>query len=179
MEKLVEKLAEMEIRRVGKVAIVSSGYEDRYPLARIWLSIRCDMVTYRIDNEHDRVEALLRIAGFPVTPESALIALSAINSSPFHITGTWENEDGSLAGSCKTSSGRLTAGIAVATGFPTLNEYGIANAKKDAANLTENEWKIIETGLRKINDTHRKQGRPVVDFSIPAAGELAAITEND
>ncbi len=160
------KLEEMQVSKSGTIKIVSSGYEDRYPLCRTWMNIRCGLVTFRVDFSDQYVPALLKLAGLELTDENYKKAAKIVNDVKYELWFTIREKDSATA--FITTSEKLRAGIAVATGFPHLNDYGICEAKEVAQTLTKDDWKAVKFGLEEVNEEAQKNGRPVVDFSIPS-----------
>ena len=161
----MKKIEELNISILGDIEIVSSGYSDRYALLTTWMVIESESVKYRVDNVNDRAAAVLRLAGLDMTEENWSAAYQAIQSGDFNFFAMYENAN--VSGSVKTTTARINAGISVATGCKNLNENGIAKAQEVASDLSSDEWLVIESGLNRVNEIHRKKEKPVVDFRIP------------
>ena len=154
--------------RAGTIKIVSSGYADRYALSTVWTNIEKNGVRYRIDSANQAGLAYIELSGmdFQAMTEKDFADVSlVIHRSEFNLSATYKN--GATTGTIRTTSGRLNAGIKMATGFPGLNEIGIAHATETANTLSREEWLCVRTGLEAINKTHAETGRPVVEFEIP------------
>jgi|GEM_PF-2689545 len=152
---------ETAIQRTGTLEITSSGYTDRYVQSQSWANIAVDGITYRVDHEQ-ATRAYMRLSG--IADEDG--AFWAIQKSPFQMYIT-EQTSATETLTVGTTANRIREGIRAATGFPGMNETAKSEAKKVAATLTENEWKIIQAGLARINELHAKSGRPVVNFTVP------------
>jgi hypothetical protein len=161
----------MRIKHTGTIRIVSSGYSDRFPMSRTWYEIEREGVTYRIDGDvFDAARAWLTLSECEITPDALVEACKMIRRLPLTLFGTAR-----YANSTTTApvSHHLSAGVAVATGFPTMTPWGIDQATADAAKLTAHDWAVIATGLREVNEHHERIGKPAVNFTIPVAGTSA------
>ena len=165
----MNKIEELKISIVGDIEIVSSGYSDRYALSTTWMIIESESVKYRIDNANDRVPAVLRLAGLEMTDENWSVAYRAIQDGAFNTFATYEviSDVAIVTGRVNTTTARLEAGIDVAIGRQNLNEGGMEKVQEIASTLTNDEWLAIEFGLNKVNETHIRKKKPVVEFSIP------------
>ncbi|MDD2255365.1 hypothetical protein [Methanoculleus sp.] len=161
---------ELDVRKKGSLKITSSGYEDRWTLADIYLEIDTDDVQFRVDGSSQWPAAYCKLAGLPVNAENLRRAREIIALAPFATTITYEfiHEHGRGLRHIRSSSHRLNAGINVATGrAASFSPEGAQEAAKIASDLSRDEWDAIKDGLERVNRDHERLGRPVVAFTIP------------
>ena len=165
---------EIDVRKRGTLKITSSGYEDRWTRADIYLEIDTDDVRFRVDGSSQWPAAYCKLAGLPVNSENLQRAREIIALAPLETTITYEftHEHGYGLRHIRSSGQRLDAGINVATGkVKTFSVDGAREALRIAADLSPDEWAAIKDGLERVNRDHERLGRPVVAFTIPDFSE--------
>lgn len=158
----------MKILKAGICEIVSSGYEDRFLTCTEEVILIIDDIEYKVSTGQ-AVKAIASMRGlnkndFNVT-ESIAKELRAVPSS-FHATYIVKNEHGSATIRAEVRPEVVRGGIASATGFTGLTEFGKNNAINAAKGITESEKEFIRFGLEQINKKHRDTERPIIEFSI-------------
>lgn len=154
----------IKIEKRGTLKIVSSGYSDRFPMTECWINLICDGIKYQVD-PNDATRAYLNLSGMEENDENCMTALRLINSPDNKYALSFsEKVDANTTLTVATTANKIRAGIALVTGFPGLNEIGVANAKNEAAALNENELKMIRAALARINKAHAEEGRALVSF---------------
>ena len=159
---------QIKCQRHGTLKIVSSGYSDRYVMSDIHFDISVNGLEFRIDNEDDRVAALLRLMGHDLQNVPDDIFKSAVqtaHSAPFSMWITYKT--GTTTRTFTTTYAKITAGIHAALGYNNLNAWGRSQHEPIVKTLTSDEWGAIRYGLDRINEEHAKTGKPIVGFTIP------------
>tara|TARA_B100002049_G_scaffold237336_1_gene228332 strand:- start:15137 stop:15616 length:480 start_codon:yes stop_codon:yes gene_type:complete len=159
----------MQISKTGECKIVSSGYEDRYVSTDLEVTIKVEGISFCVSYD-DAPKAIAKLRGLDLDDAAVLreIAMEfhVIPANYYAVYETQRDDGGYTLSTCVVKLERVRGGIAIATGFRNLSEFGIDRAKKEAEGLTEAEKNFIRYGLEQVNKKHRERNQPVVEFAI-------------
>lgn len=166
---------DLKVFRSYTLGIVSSGYDDRFVMSSGRTTIRYSGLDYVVgfavglSDAQAVAKAILTILGLPPTRENLDQAFEKFDAAPIDCAIPYEiyytDRPWGAISSVRTTSERIEAGIAVATGkYDRLTDFGKSRIDAIVPDLAQEEWWAIYGGLRMVNEHHTHFGKPVVEI---------------